>query len=512
MLALVIVGSATGLFHCQHFPDSKTYIAAADMPWAELLSYRRTLGYPLLLKAVAPFSPDFAVMPWVHLAMFCVAILLLDTGLRRYGASSWQAFAVSTGVFYGALQDQTIGALLSDFPAIVTAVIAIACLFSVAAAPRRPLPWIGLTLSLALCYHIRPAYLFLIALVPCLGILLSRLRTAGTEIRWRWKPYLLALTSVSVVPYLGYCLLRLVAVGHFGLVSFGGYHVAGIAVEMLNDQMVQTELPAEWRPLATEMLKRRREQGMTSVFRDYGVIEFRRWELLYNQNIKRVALASAVHVYGDDWVVANRKLGQFAHCVIGLRKPQYLLFLAYSYPRAVARLVYCSGVVKLFVAMTLALFAARVVICHRRRNRSGEPADRHPSLPAVAGNGRRSVLRDSAVGVVRLDNGSLGHRPSISTEPTSGNLLPGRLRWALLWLAGLFFLAKMSLVIPVVIAQSRYVFPASIFVPSVLCLWMLDELTAIRRTLAIRPQNAGRWLRSARGHARIEVPSAAAHW
>ncbi len=94
MLLLVAGGSAAGLFDVQTFNDSTTYLAAAEMPLDELLCYHRTVGYPFLLRAVAPLSPDYHIIPWVHLAVLFTAVFLLDHAVRRFGASPWLAFAI----------------------------------------------------------------------------------------------------------------------------------------------------------------------------------------------------------------------------------------------------------------------------------------------------------------------------------------------------------------------------------------------------------------------------------
>ena len=187
MLLFPSFGHVFGLLSLQEAADSESYLVAARMPFQDLLGYHRTAGYPLLMKAFAAVSPGFRIMPWVHLALLYLAVVVLDTALRRYGASPWQAFAVSSGFLFAAWQNQAVSYLLTDFAAMVMAVMTVGFLFWVTAAPRRPLPWIGLTTCLAFSYHIRPAYLFLVPLVPLLGILLIRIRTrrAGKPSCWK---------------------------------------------------------------------------------------------------------------------------------------------------------------------------------------------------------------------------------------------------------------------------------------------------------------------------------------
>src|SRR4030067_2585786 len=97
LLAIVVVGSVFGFWRVQMFPDSSDYIDASKMALRPALVQSRTLGYPLILRMVATCSPDYQALPWVHLAMLWPAVFLLDFGVRRFGASPWQAVAVGSG-------------------------------------------------------------------------------------------------------------------------------------------------------------------------------------------------------------------------------------------------------------------------------------------------------------------------------------------------------------------------------------------------------------------------------
>lgn len=449
MVLLVVFGGAFGLFTVRIFGDSTTYLAAAEMSLDELLCYHRTVGYPLLLKIVAPLSPDYGIIPWVHLAVFFPAVFLLDFAVRRYGASPWQAFAVSTGFFWAALQNRAVNFLGTDFLGIVTAVIAISFLLWVSAAPRRVLPWIGLTVSLACSYHVRPAYLFLVGLVPCLGVVFLRIRAAWAANRWSRKKFAAVLCGVSVLPYLGYALARFLLVGHFGLVSFGGYGVVALAVELIDREMIETELSDRWRPLAADILQVRHDRGQQSVFRGGGVIKLRQWELRYCDNINEVVMPLAVRHFGPQQVTLNRELADFSLEVIGLRKGRYLLFLAYSFPRALAKVVYCGRAVQALGALAAVLLAVRVLRFGRRS----------PAETASENSAQRGV------------------------------------KLAVFWLAALFLITKTWLVILVVPSISRHMLPAAVFVPSVLAILVWQELERIRpaRRLPEKHVPAGGW-------------------
>ena len=170
---------------------------------------------------------------------------------RRFGATPWQAFAASSGFLYGAVQlPWLISIVMTDFPAEVAAGMAVACVFWLAARPRNVLGWLGLAFFLAAAYHLRPAYLFLVPLAPCLGLVLRHIHAKSTGTPNRWQGFLSGLLAVALLPLLAFCTLRWMALGEFNLVSFGGFNSVGLAAELLDKHLVEHELPADFRPLA----------------------------------------------------------------------------------------------------------------------------------------------------------------------------------------------------------------------------------------------------------------------
>ena len=73
---------------------------------------------------------------------------------------------------------------------------------------------------------------------------------------------LVGLCSIAIVPFLLFCFLRWVVVGHFGLVSFGGMNIIGIAGQFLTEDMIP-KLPETVQPLAVRVLATRAERVAT---------------------------------------------------------------------------------------------------------------------------------------------------------------------------------------------------------------------------------------------------------
>ena len=161
-------------------------------------------------------------------------------------------------MIYAALPWRTpVNALLSDFPAKILAVTSVACLLWVVADRKKILPWLALTVSLAGAYQVRPAYLFLIPLAPCLGIGFAFLWSKGRGGPLVWKAILAGLLAAATLPFLAFSLWRWEMVGDFGLVSFAGYNLSGLAVELLDVPMIDGELSEASQPLARVILAER---------------------------------------------------------------------------------------------------------------------------------------------------------------------------------------------------------------------------------------------------------------
>ncbi len=441
MVAIVIVGFPLGLWKTQVIEDSVIYINVSQMPLREALDSTRTIAYPLLLRLVAPISPEYAPMPWIHLAVLCAVVNFLDVALRRFGASAWQSFAVSSGFLCTAafmyavlLHRFYIAGLIPDYLAVVMAGATMACLFYVVVMPRQIAAWLGLSASLALAYQLRPVYLFLVPLVPCLGLLWLRIYSRRTGQPFRWVQFSLATATASVVPYVAFCLFRLVFLGHFGLVSFAGCTLSGLAVELLDTEMAQRELPEQHRPFAQAVLEQRRQKRLPGIFPGPFRVDMKQFEANLSTNVWYICMPLARRFYGNQLAVYNRQLASFSQAVIRLRPGKYLLWAAWSLPWAVAKLAgrFCL----LWVAVP-ALALLFLVRCK------------------IAGMPKRGT--------------------KLAAAYNDGGLLA-----AMTWLAVLFFLAHQGvLVVAGLYCDSRYMVAAGTFVIPLLVLLALREWTLI---------------------------------
>ena len=445
MLGVLVFAAGSGLLTVRERPDSASYVEASRLPPAEMLDSIRTIGYPLVLKAVAPHSPDLRIIPRHHLAAYFLAVCLFDFGWRRFGASPAQACAAASGVLYTVFYSAGISYVLTDCLARALAVATMSFLLWASASPKRPAAWIGLTVSLACTYHVRPAYLPLVALTPLLGFVLLRIHTG-----WKGDPFrslqpTLALCGVSVLPYLAFCLLRLLVAGHFGLVSFAGCNLVAVAVEFIDRDMAESRLPESLRPLALEILSAREARGMESALKS-GRIDLDQLEANYNTNIWDVAYPVAARMYGDDPVVLNGKLTGLSRAAILRARGAYLRFVVSNFRCGLGRVLRFSSILQALGLTAAFLFAVRVVVC---------PAS------AAEASVRRNARNESIM-------------------------------QAVLFLGLTFAFSKLLLVSLVELHIDRYVYAAGLFLPSIFSLMIFDEGATIWRALHDRRPNVDR--------------------
>jgi hypothetical protein len=252
--------------------DDQEYQELSKVPFGKLISFPdettyRTLGYPIFLKCVAYFSPSYSALPHCQLALHVLGVFALYWGLRQIGLSGSLAIASASCLLYSnlILLNNAFGMSLSylqllvtDAPASSLAILTIGLLLGVIARSANILAWVGLTVSLFLTYQFRPAYLFLLPLVPLLGVVLLWLITPWPKKLRRCVSVGLGLVAVCTLPFLAFCTYRWENVGHFGLTSFGGLTSIGIAGQFLTDDLVP-ELPEDVRPFALKALERRKK-------------------------------------------------------------------------------------------------------------------------------------------------------------------------------------------------------------------------------------------------------------
>jgi hypothetical protein len=133
------------------------------------------------------------------------------------------------------------------------------------------------------------------------------------------------------VPFLGWCGLRWAMVEHFGLVSFGGFNVIGITGQLLEQDTVE-RLSEAAQPLASEILERRNRIDDWKFKYSYSVFEEN-----YNPMVWKIAVPATQKLYGDNSRKTNFELTRLSREVIRHRPVGYLIWLGLAAKHAIVQ-------------------------------------------------------------------------------------------------------------------------------------------------------------------------------
>ncbi|MCP4202353.1 MAG: hypothetical protein GY769_10505 [bacterium] len=280
-------------------PDTPSYRQAALAPsLSQALTSHRTLGYPLFMKSLGLRADRghagnqarhghrvFRRIPPTQALVFLAAVLLLWLSIRVYTGSAWLALAFVSPLYYASIW-RIVDRIQPDFLAAALALVSVSLLLLVASRPRTRLLWIALTLSVFATYLVRPGYVFLVALIPLMGVLL---RLAYANRRLASSLILgLGLLAATALPFLSFNLLRWTLVGDFALVSFGGYNLIGVTASLLDRSLVDGL--SRNRDLADDILRDRELKGWQPMPLGGDILV---WHSQHNFNIYRIAVGHA---------------------------------------------------------------------------------------------------------------------------------------------------------------------------------------------------------------------------
>jgi hypothetical protein len=360
-LAVVLIAVILGMLNLRTSPDTAGYVDASRQSLLEMLRYShvlfypRTVGYPLVLKAVALFSPSFAWVPFLQLWAQVAAAWGLFFAVQVYGFEGAEAAFWGIGTLLAVLNDRWVSYLLTDSLARSCGVAAVACLFWVSARPRRWLGWLSLGACVAATYQLRPAYLFMLPLALMLGLFLFYMQGKRAPAAKQMAGQAGRLAFWAFVPFLAFCALRLFLAGQFQLVPMGGYNVMGFSAELLTPASVAA-LPAELQPLANAMMAKRHQLGL-----DQGKPSYVKWRNDFTANINDVAVPAAREVCGDHPETINARLSALSKALILSHARTYLAFLIFNFAACMGGLVEDGRVLIAVMLLGLPLFFLRLL-------------------------------------------------------------------------------------------------------------------------------------------------------
>ena len=239
-------------------PDSPGYLEFPFTSLSDALGNARTPGYPVFLKIIQQAYGDISPVPLVQFLCFCISVFAFYVGLRQFCHSNRMSVLCASSLLYANILHRHLHFIATDCLAGACGVLTISFLLMQTGQRRKFIYQLATGVATALCWFVRPAYLFLVLLVPLLGRVLEFINADGKGRSGKGKGggLFVQLSLTTITPILAYCMLRFVLIGSFGIVSFGGYNIIGISGQFLDQNMVG-KLPDDLQPLAKLALERR---------------------------------------------------------------------------------------------------------------------------------------------------------------------------------------------------------------------------------------------------------------
>ena len=383
----------------------------------DTLNDKRTFVYPCLLRLFVAADGSERLIPWFQYFLSAVSVGVFLASLLRCAWNPWMALAAASPILASPMVVEYSGFLTPDLLAQSLAILTISMWLIVVHTGRRHWALVGMSIFLFLTYQTKPSYLFLIALAPIGGGIARWWLNPKDQDVWKVA---LRFCVASLAPFLAWSSLRWFVVGHFGLVSFGGYNIIGIAGQFLQKDSI-AQLTAEVRPLAEEILNRRQGQQDWPTDLNYDNMETH-----FNSMVWEIAVPAASKLYDADSRVMNRQMASLSNEILLGQPKAYATWLWMAIKRSICaalELTLRNPIVLLSIPIILVAFAVR----WRRRIYSQE----------------------------------LGVRPDNALEFE-------REFQMMVWTALGYAMCKMALVILVEPPIDRYCAPATVFLPSII--------------------------------------------
>lgn len=300
------------------------------------LEQTRTFVYPMFLKAaIAILGGD--AMAWVP-AMQLVVWLIAIGG---WGVALHACRFPSVGVLTASLPLYGLPFAWRYTPVLTPDLLG--CSFALLAAsfwlvavfhPADRWAFVLTGLFVFASYQTKPVYLFLVPWTP-----IATWAARGWLFSWGKAARLAFVRAslASVVPFLAWCTLRFVLVGHFGLVSFGGYNIVGITGQLLRAEHVP-HLSKPSRELAERILV---ERSQRTDWDSSGA--FDRVSQQFNPMVWEIAVPIASELEGGEAKKINASLSRFSREVLMVAPKEYCIWLLRAIKHATIELARSVG-------------------------------------------------------------------------------------------------------------------------------------------------------------------------
>jgi hypothetical protein len=358
--AILLLSVSLNLWQPATTDDTPSYISASKKGPVAMLDDVRPPGYPMLLRAVALVTPDYALLPAVQILAHVLAAWLLFFALGFYGSPGWQAFALSGGFLVTLVNDPAVRCLMTDFPGRTLTVAAVALLFRLAVPKPGRWPWMALGAVLSLSWLLRPSGTGLLVVAPlAMGFLVLLHRRDGPGApRELWRR-IAGVAALSLLPLLAFCGLRYAVVGEFGVSAFSGYQLSGLSVGLLDRGEILRDAPPELRSLALALVEARDAKGLSPVIRE-GHVDIGLWKREFNVCAWEVAAPVAERMFGPSQTLAGRRLATLSRWAIGRHAKAYGSFVISNLGECLGGLLRYNLLLQVLLAAGFLFFMVRL--------------------------------------------------------------------------------------------------------------------------------------------------------
>jgi len=313
-----------GQFEAMTQVDTASYRDYSFDAATTALNDKRTFVYPSVLRFFEAADGSERLIPWFQYLMSVVCTGFFLATLLACRWNPWLALAATSPLLASPLVLEYSRILTPDLLAQSFSIVTVAFWLKVVHKGNGLTSLIGLSLFSFLAYQTKPSYLFLLAFVP-IGGWIARW-WLNPDLRDAWK-VALRLAAASTIPFVAWCALRWTLVGHFGLVSFGGYNIIGIAGQWIRKDLTQN-LTAEVQPLAVKILEGR-EAKKWEPTTTYEEMESR-----FNAMVWDIAVPAAAELYEGNSRIMNLRMSDLSSQILKSQPKSYVNWLGQAAKRS----------------------------------------------------------------------------------------------------------------------------------------------------------------------------------
>ncbi|AMV34734.1 hypothetical protein VN12_21590 [Pirellula sp. SH-Sr6A] len=416
--------------------DTESYENFPSLLSPAALEQTRTFVYPIFLKIAGALLGARAVdwLPCLQSVIWVISIGVWGGALRSCRFPRAMALGASLPLYGLPFAWRYTSVITPDL---------LACSFSLLAAsawlvaiyfPKRWGMMVMAGVWVFAAYQTKPVYLFLLPWLP-IATWIARGWLFDWDQESRRSFY--RASFIAIVPFFAWCTLRWVLVGHFGLVSFGGYNIVGISGQFVAPEHLPG-LSEKSRELGDRIIAERSKRSDWDTSGAFDSVSRQ-----FNPMVWEIAVPIASELEEGEPKKINARLSQFSREVLMASPKEYGVWLLRAMKHAAIELARSLGGNPLvWVAIAIVgWFWCNDWLRMQERSESSRIAQQNEV-------GERSV---SATAIERM-----------------------RAAQTIVWLAIGWSLGKMLLVILVEPPNERYAGPASLFLASAFVIVVLQ--------------------------------------